>query len=790
MLTISKPLSSGQAHSYHDKEFANADQNYYSQAGGVRGEWQGELAKAWGLVGEVHANQFHRLAEGQHPETGEQLVKHRIASQYQNGQGETVCAASHRAGWDATFSAPKSVSITALVGGDERVREAHRESVRIALNELEHYVQARIGGNHPAETSGKMVAAKFEHDSARPVNGYAAPQLHTHTVIFNITETGDGKTHALQPRELYRTQRYATAVYRSELATRLRTLGYELDCGANGEFEIKGYSAEYLAASSPRRQQIKQYLKAIGLEGAEAAEIGAHRTREAKIHINPEEMKRINLTLAAQHGNDPQAVVAQARNRQRHIPEAAGNFREAARQNPVAQMALTYARDRNMEREATVEERVLLQDALKRAMGEATLGEIRENLAARLKSGEFVTVSNATTGREGQVHTTAQMRGVERENIATMQSGQGLGEPLVRPKAQRRIESEFQHFTGAQRQAVREVLESRDRFTGLQGVAGSGKTMALAAVRRATEAEGYRVQGFAPTSRAAHQLEEAGIPSTTLQRFLTQPRAAENEGRRLYVLDESSLASTKLVHDLLKRLGEKDRVLLVGDTRQHQAVEAGRPFQQMQEAGMRTVQLDEILRQKDPDLKQAVELVAQGQVKEAIQQMDRQGRVHEIPGAQERLEAIARDYLRQPEGTFVISPDNRSRSQINHLVHESLKAQESLSQQEYTVTVLVNRQDLTGADRQWAAQYQPGDAVRYTRGSRQIGVEAGRVHNRGGRGSEPEPAHRAAPGWQGTHLRSAEAAGRERVPVRGENLCRRRAPSVHSALQEGARCQP
>ena len=167
---------------------------------------------------------------------------------------------AHRAGWDATFSAPKSVSLTALVGGDDRVREAHRASVAVALDETERYVQARIGGNHPAETTGKWVAARFEHDSARPVDGYAAPQLHTHVVFFNVTERSTGETRALQPRELYKTQQYATAVYRSELAARLTALGYEIERGASGQPEIRGYTPAYLEASSPRRQQIQDHL--------------------------------------------------------------------------------------------------------------------------------------------------------------------------------------------------------------------------------------------------------------------------------------------------------------------------------------------------------------------------------------------------------------------------------------------------------------------------------------------------------------------------------------------------
>ena len=226
MLTISNPLSASQAQSYHAEEFSNARENYYTQGDQIRGEWHGRLADQWGLYGEVSEEHFRRLTEGQHPITGEQLVRRKAPREYVNESGQKTRTMEHRAGWDATFSAPKSVSLTALVGGDERLCEAHQESVSVALNDLERYVQARIGGNLPAETTGKWIAAKFEHDSARPVDGYAAPQLHTHVVFFNVTETEDGSTYALQPRELYKTQQYATAVYRSELAVRMKALGY------------------------------------------------------------------------------------------------------------------------------------------------------------------------------------------------------------------------------------------------------------------------------------------------------------------------------------------------------------------------------------------------------------------------------------------------------------------------------------------------------------------------------------------------------------------------------------
>lgn len=232
MLTLSKALSANQARSYHAREFTSEKQNYWSRDRQGHSEWQGELARDWGLQGSVADKQFALLSEGQHPVSAAQLVRHQPARTYKNEYGKQITSAEHRAGWDATFSAPKSVSVTALVGGDERVRDAHRESVRVALNELERYTQARIGNVHAPETTSKFVAATFEHDTARPVDGYAAPQLHTHAVIFNITERNSGQTRALQERSLFQSQHYATSVYRSELAMRLQGLGYEVERGS------------------------------------------------------------------------------------------------------------------------------------------------------------------------------------------------------------------------------------------------------------------------------------------------------------------------------------------------------------------------------------------------------------------------------------------------------------------------------------------------------------------------------------------------------------------------------
>ncbi len=716
MLTISNPLSASQARAYHAEEFANARENYYTQGAQIRGEWHGRLAERWGLRGQVSQEHFQRLSEGQHPVTGEQLVRHKAAREYVNEHGQTVRTMEHRAGWDATFSAPKSASLTALVGGDERVRAAHQESVAVALGELERYVQARIGGNLPAETTGKWVAAKFEHDSARPVDGYAAPQLHTHVVFFNLTETEDGETYALQPRELYKTQQYATGVYRSELAMRLKGLGYEVERGKSGQPEIKGYSEEYLAASSPRRQQIEEHLAKENQRGADAAQIAAHKTRQAKLNLSHEEVQLHHREMAEAFGNQPEQVRAAAADRASRLGHEAPHT--------TARSAVTFSKERNLEREAVVEERELLRDALRRSMGEATLTEVRAEFEKRINAGEFIGVEKGL-GTPSREYTTQEMIDYERDTIQLMREGQDSHSALVGVDTRREVEIGHPHLSEGQHRVVEQVLASRDQVTALEGVAGSGKTTSLTAIREAAEREGYKVEGFAPTSRAAQKLAEAGIESTTLQRHLARTDKENDGQKRLYVLDESSLASTKQMNDFLHGLRGNDRVLLVGDTRQHQAVEAGTPYQQLQEAGIQTARLDEIVRQRDPALKEVVEQLSRGQVREAIQNLDSQGRVHEIVDRDERLRAIAAEYAKQPQATLVVSPDNQSRMEINHIIHREMQTCGHVDCKDQGMRVLVARQEVTGADRQWAEQYKPGDVVRYTKGSKTVGIKPG-----------------------------------------------------------------
>jgi conjugative relaxase-like TrwC/TraI family protein len=719
MLTISKPLSAGQAQTYHQKEFTSKEQNYWSQCGVTQGEWQGRLAEQFGLTGAVSAEDFAKLSQGQHPQTDEQLVRQRSSYEYKDADGKTIKTMEHRAGWDATFSAPKSVSLTALVGGDERVREAHRESVRVAIDQLEHYTQARIGGNHPPETAGRFVVAKFEHDTARPVDGYVAPQLHTHAVIFNVTERKNGQARAIQPQSLFASQQFATAVYQSELTYRLRQIGYEITTGRSGAPEIKGYTQEYLDASSPRSQQIREYLERTGRAGKEAAEIAAHSTRDRKGLHSVREVMAAHRKLAAEFGHQADAVVRAARERlqQQEQPiKALDRVRES----------LTFARDKNFEREAVVDERALIRDGLRRGMGDITYPQLRAHLDARLNSGEFQLVERAH-GAPGRQFTTAKTIEAEQEILRRVREGQNRIDPIFTRQQAIAVADENPHLNRAQQSVMEDVLSSPDRIQGIQGYAGAGKTTTLSVIRNAAESQGYKVEGFAPTSRAARQLKESGIEAGTLQGFLARGRDTEHdpEQKRFFLIDESSLASTNQMREFLSRLGSQDRVLLIGDTRQHQGVEAGRPFEQLQEAGMRTAKLDEIVRQQDPALKSTVELLAKGQVSTALESLQQQGHVKEISDREDRIRTIAKAYVESREKTLIVSPDNASRRELNLAVRRELRDHGTLAPEDHTFRVLIQRQDMTGAERSWASHYEMGDVVRYARGSKSIGIDAG-----------------------------------------------------------------
>ncbi len=536
-------------------------------------------------------------------------------------------------------------------------------------------------------------------------------------MIFNVTERAAGITRALQERSFFESQQFATAIYQSELTFQLRALGYEIEAGRSGAPEIKGYSQAYLDASSQRQNQILEHMRQNGLSGFEAAEISAHATRDKKQMQSPAEVLRAHRKLAAEFGNQPDRVVAEAL--QRSHEKTVDHIPEKTRQ--AAQGAVTSARERSFEREAVTDERALFRDALRRGMGETTYGQVRASIEARLASGEFQLLSGQKHDTARQFTTTETIR-AEQEVLQRMQQGQGRAEQMMPIQFAVAHTAKYPGLNSAQRTAAEEILTSRDIVQGLQGSAGAGKTTALLTVREAAEQHGYIVEGFAPTSRAARQLRDAGISADALQGFLARSRQPGPE-RHLYMVDESSLTSTKQVRDFLGRLDRGDRVLLIGDIRQHQGVEAGKPFEQLVNAGMKTARLDQIVRQKDPELLRAVEYLSRGEVTEGIALLEQQGRVTEIADPQKRIAAIARHYADIPENTIIVSPDNASRRQINQAVRAELQARGIVEPENHPLRALAPRSEMTGADRAWAARYEVGDVLRYQRGSAAIGIE-------------------------------------------------------------------
>ena len=206
--------------------------------------------------------------------------------------------------------------------------------------------------------------------------------------------------HAPSSRtSLFDSQQFATAVYQAELTFQLRNLGYEIEAGKRGAPEIKGYSQEYLDASSPRRQQIEQAMAKSGFSGPEAAQIAAHNTRDKKQILTPTEVIEAHRQLAAKFGNQADRVVAEAHERahtqeQNRVPDAPQR----------AQEAVTYAKERNFEREAVIDQRDIMRDALRRGMGDLTFSQVRDNFEHRHAIGEFQTVAGSEARHRAPVN--------------------------------------------------------------------------------------------------------------------------------------------------------------------------------------------------------------------------------------------------------------------------------------------------------------------------------------------------------------------------------------------------
>ena len=680
----------------------------------------------------------------------------------------------HRPGWDITLSAPKSVSLEALVMGDRRVIRAHDEAVRATLDFVEAELLQTRGWDpatrrRPRVSANGMVVAGFRHLASRDQD----PQLHTHCVLANMTRTASGEWRSVEPTKIRRSQKLIGAYYRNELARRLQALGMAVAprmVGPVPGFELAGYERSFIDAFSGRRRAILEYLEQKELPyTAENTQMAALHTRRRKedrtlADLVPEwraraqalGLVRERMALRPPRPLDPltgervrvprvpapdlPANEIRSQKRAPALPKlprdgvaegaearlTGAGFRAPAELSLKPERGVLEAVARAVahvaERRTAVPEAEIRAVALGHAPGRYTLAEVDAAIARLVRDGELIEVERRGMDR---AFVTDRAVKAERRVLASMRAGRGKGMALANGEmVEKRLEPS--RLTRGQREAVRTVLLSNDLVIGVQGHAGSGKTTMLSEVK---ELLGERkIQGLAPSAVAARVLaREAGIPTRTLQYFLTRfgdlsdperlARARAEYGGAVLAVDEASMTGSVRMEALLRvaRALKVARVVLVGDTKQLKAVDAGQPFRLLQKAGMATATMKEVKRQRDPELRAAVGLAREGEPGAAIAELG--NRVREAPPEELGIEAGRRWLALAPEhraDTLILAPTHAICRQANDTVREGLAEEGVLRGRTLAVDRLVNRR-LTRVQASDIRSYEPGDTVVFHR---------------------------------------------------------------------------
>ncbi|MHC5916618.1 MAG: MobF family relaxase [Nostoc sp.] len=665
--------------------------NYYHQG---KSRWSGEGAVKLGLSGAVENQQaFKNVIEGLSPNGREQL------------NARVLKPDERRAALDCTFSAPKSVSLMALVGGDERLIAAHHQALTKVLTLMEQrYAITRVtqaDSRHGVNTAN-LVVAEFDHIESRSLD----PHLHTHCLVMNTTQT-DGKWMSLVNSEIFANKKFLGMAYQSYLAAEVIKLGYEVEPRQHGQFEIKGFKEQDLEAFSKRRQQI--------IEAAGASTSWAERekiwdtTRQRKQKVTESELKSqwkeeaaalgINFSLPLEPNSNVQDSLEQ-----RTIEEALAD-------------AIAHCSERNVAFKQEDLEKFILSERLFTDVTaiEPLIKQHQELIALHGVQLQYTTLS-----------------AVKRE-LATIELMQ-LGQSKVNSICSREvIESQLEKtsLNSGQRQAVSLAATTTDQFVAWQGVAGAGKTFALKEFNVIALGLGYTVKGFAPSSMAAKVLsEELGIHSETVASLLVSEPAKVVEVNQIWIVDEAGLLSAKDAHALLERatlLGA--RLLLVGDTKQLSAVEAGNPFKSLQQAGIQTAHLTQSNRQRNPELKIAVDLLADGRVEAGFKQLETIGSILEV-SPDTKLETIAADYIalakEQRARTLVLAGTNVEKLALTQAIRGKLKEEGSLGA---TANISqLQAKNLTLVQMRYTHNFELGDVVMPTRNYKRRGLEKGLVY--------------------------------------------------------------
>ncbi|MBD2732195.1 relaxase domain-containing protein [Nostoc sp. FACHB-892] len=667
--------------------------NYYHHG---KSRWSGQGAEKLGLSGAIDDEQkFTNVIEGRSPDGREQLNA-RVLKQKER-----------RAALDCTFSAPKSVSLMALVGGDSRLIAAHHQALKETIGLMERrYAITRVtqGDCRRRVNTGNLVVAQFDHIESRDLD----PHLHTHCLVMNTTQTNDGQWMSLVNSEIFANKKFLGMAYQSYLAAEVQKLGYEVELRKHGQFEIKGFKEQDLEGFSKRRQQI------VALAGASSSWAERNQvwdtTRQRKQKWKEAELKSLWLEEAAALGisfvkpSEPNSQVVQNSVSKQSLEDAMAS-------------AIAHCSERNVA--------FKLEDLEKFILSERLLTDVNA-LEPLIKEHQELIV---LPGMERQYTTwTAVKR--ELATIELMQSGIGAVNPILHTLVASSL-LEKTLLNQGQRLAVNMAATTTDQFVAWQGVAGAGKTFALKELNAIALAQGYTVKAFAPSSMAAKVLsEELGIQGETVASLLVSKPAPLIESNQIWIVDEAGLLSAKDAHALLERATlEGARLLLVGDTKQLSAVEAGNPFKSLQQAGIKTAHLTQSNRQRNPDLKIAVDLIADGRVEAGFKQLSVIGSIQEVSPDTTR-EIIAADYIgltkEQRARTLVLAGTNVEKLALTQAIRGKLKIEGSLGATA-NITQL-QALNLTKVQLRYTHNFELGNVVMPTRNYKRRGLEKGKLY--------------------------------------------------------------
>ena len=626
MFTAVSQKNQAVAKSYFDEHLSRND--YYTQEQVEVGRWIGLGSERLGLLeGQaVDREAFMALCDNLHPGS------RTLLTQRMNRSG------NRRIFYDFTCSAPKSVSILAITLDDARLVKAHQQAARFAMKELECHAATRIRqrGQKDERPTSNMAGAEFLHNSSRALD----PQLHTHFTLFNATfDPVEQRWKALEAGPMFEAIRYATEVYRNDLTRRIHALGYETEKTVKG-FEIKGVSGDvrkkFSKRSMERDAMIAKMEKELGrkLNNNEISH-AVHQTRSRKLKgMSAEEVRKRQLEQLSV--NERAAL--------EKIKETTRGAMAVKVEAVTEKEALAHSVAHVFERSSVVREDEILREALIYGRGSLDLERLKEGFQ---KSEEFVRIGHEVSTRE--------ILEAELFLIDSMEKGKDAVSPIA-PNFQLLAE-----LGKDQRSALTLILESPDQFTGIRGLAGTGKSTALAQLARALEASGYEKVFCAPTGAAAEVLRKDGFDAMTLQRLLVDKKLQGDVSRKtVIILDEAGAVGTEDMKKLFAlAVNREARIVFSGDTGQHSSVARGDALRILEKHSRYSFgELTEIRRQKRSDYLEAVQCAANGDSDAAFDRLERMGDVVE---PEKLYESAAGAYLNAIERGKTALPLNQNR---------------------------------------------------------------------------------------------------------------------------------